>query len=439
MSIYDYEARFGASDKTTRAMKNAIEDWFDLYYQADTSENRDPCQRIAYTVVNKLVKAMFGEYRAEAGDSSYQSLVDALDTQKKTAVQLALIGGECYLKPCPGAGQFSFTLIPRNNVLIFGRDPDGEPNDVGTAEHSAYGNQYYTLLERRMVDEAGFLTIENRLFRSNDGNTLGTQVALSQHPGYAALQESYCFEIPLGGTGLVRMKTPILNCVDGSADGVSVYAAVAGLIRNIDANEAQMNGEFSRGESRVILSADMLRDDQLQDHLFVGLDEDPERVGMTVYSPSLRYEAYLARKQEYLRNVESMVGMRRGMLSDANMEERTATEITSSAGDFNLTVIDFQKMWEAAQAQMLTLCGKLAALYKLPFPEDMRVSVDWGNSTLYDEDKIWEDYRQMVTMGLIAPEVALGWRFNLPASTPAERQAIRDKFMPEGVTSQQVQ
>ena len=175
----------------------------------------------------------------------------------------------------------------------------------------------------------------------------------------------------------------------------------------------------------------MLRDGQLQDHLFVGLDEDPERVGMTVYSPQLRYDAYLARKQEYLRNVESMLGMRRGMLSDANMEERTATEITSSAGDFNLTVIELQQMWQEALKKTLALCGKLAALYHLPFPEIMEVSVDWGNSTLYDEDKVWEEYRQMVSMGLIAPEVALGWRFNLPSNTEVERKTIREKYMPQ--------
>ena len=71
MSIYDYEARFGVSDKTTKAMKTAIGDWFNLYYAADSTKG-DPCQRIAYTVVNKLVKAVFGEYRAEAGDGSYQ-------------------------------------------------------------------------------------------------------------------------------------------------------------------------------------------------------------------------------------------------------------------------------------------------------------------------------------------------------------------------------
>ena len=431
MSIYDYEARFGASDKTTKAMKSAIEEWFTLYYLAESQTDRDPCQRIAYTVVNKLVKAMFGEYAAVAGDSSYQQLVDALDDSRKQAVQLAMVGGECYLKPCPGMDSFGFTLIPRNNVLVFGRDPEGEPTDVGTVELSSYGKYFYTLLERRTLDDGGLLTITNTLYRSADRDSLGTQVSLQEHPAYENLAQSYRFEAPLGGIGLVRLKTPMLNCVDGSREGVSVYAAVAGLIRNIDENEAQMNGEFSRGESRVIVSSDMLRDGQLQDHLFVGLDEDPEAVGMTVYSPQLRYDAYLARKQEYLRNVESLVGMRRGMLSDANMEERTATEITSSAGDFNLTVIELQKMWETAQAQTLALCGRLAALYQLPFPEVMEVSVDWGNSTLYDEDKVWEEYRQMVSMGLIAPEVALGWRFNLPSSTEAERQTIRERYMPQ--------
>ena len=430
MSIYDYEAKFGASDKTTKAMKAAIADWFGLYY-GDAQTGSDPSQRIAYTVVNKLVKAMFAEYSAVAGEGSYQHLVDALDVHRKAAVQLALVGGECYLKPCPVGGAFAFTLVPRDHVLIFGRSADGELLDAGTMERSAAGKNFYTLLERRTLDGDGFLTITNQLYRSADRDSLGTQVSLQEHPGYAGLQERYRYEAPLGGIGLIKMKTPMLNCVDGSSDGVSVYAAVAELIRNIDENEAQLKGEFSRGESRVILSRDMLRDGELQDHLFVGLDEDPEAVGMTIFNPDLRVDAYLARKQEYLRNVESLIGMRRGMLSDANMEERTATEITSSAGDFNLTVIEFQKMWEEAQAKTLDLCGKLAALYQLPLPEEMTVTVDWGNSTLYDEDKIWEEYRQMVSMGLIAPEVALGWRFNLPASTEAERQIIRQRYMPQ--------
>ena len=46
MSIYNYEEAFGAADKTTPAMKKAIERWFALYYDDSTDESKDPGQRI---------------------------------------------------------------------------------------------------------------------------------------------------------------------------------------------------------------------------------------------------------------------------------------------------------------------------------------------------------------------------------------------------------
>lgn len=430
MSIYDYEAAFGMADKTTKAMRNAISEWFSLYYGSESTESEDPSQRIACTLVNKLVKAIFGEYAAAAATPGSQEVADQLSSVKERAMQLALVGGECYLKPYPTGKGFQFTLVPRNNVLIFGKDTEGIPNDLGMVERSAYGKFYYTLLERRQEDKDGLLTITNRLYRSGDSSTLGTRVKLWEHPAYAQLEESYRFSVPLDGIGLARMKTPMLNCVDGSSDGVSVYAAVTGLIHNLNENEAQLNGEFRRGESRLVVSRDLLTDGQLRDHLFVGLDDDPEQVGITVFSPQLRVDAYLARKQEYLRNIESVVGLRRGMLSDANIQERTATEIASSAGDFNLTVIQLQQMWQTAMEEALQLCEKLASVYCLPALGNADISVDWGNSTLYDEDKIWQEYRQMVQQGLLAPEVALGWRFGLPATTEEERRIIRQRYMP---------
>ena len=435
MSIYDYESSFESADTTTKAMRNAVEDWFSLYYQPDAQEDSDPCQRIAYTVVNKIVKTVFGEYKVSAISPVVAEQIARLDKKRKEALQLALVGGECYIKPCPVEGGFSFTLIPRNNVLIFGRDAEGAPMDMGTVEKTVRGKYYYTLLERRSVDEKGYLTIENRLFRSTASDKLGNQVSLSEHPEYGALAVRYRYPEPVGSVGLARIKTPMLNCVDGSADGVAVFAPAAGLIRNIDRNEAQLNGEFSRGESRIIASSDLLgRNSQgsrdLTDHLFVGLDEDPEQVGITVFSPELREKSFLARKHEYLRNVESIIGLRRGMLSDANIEERTATEIASSAGDYNLTVMDFQEMWENALRQVVDICCVLARLYRMNVPKDLTFSVDWGNGILYDEGATWEAYKEMVTSGLLKPEVALGWRFNMPAETEEELAAIRKRYMP---------
>ncbi len=433
MAIYGYEEAFGAADKTSPAMRKAVKNWFNLYYGESETE---PCQRVAYAVVSKLVRTVFGEYQTSTQDGFYRKLLEKLNEKARQAVELSLVGGECYLKPCLDQAGISFTLISRENVLIFGRDPAGNVTDIGTVERRIRDRHYYTLLERRTVDEQGCLTIQNRLYRSMNSQNLGTAVPLDSIAEYSQLPECYRYDQPFGSVGLVQVKTPILNCVDGSGDGVSVYAPAVGLIAAIDENEAQLRQEFIRGQSRIIASRDMLKDDgsggfSLEDHLFVGLDEDPEQVGITIFSPQLRQEAYLARKQEYLRNVESVIGLKRGMLSDANVEDRTATEISSSAGDYNLTVIDFQRMWERALRACLQLCSKLAKLYCLVQPADgAQVNIDWGNGVLYDEDKTWESYQKMVASGLLKPEIALGWRFNMPAATDQDRQVIREKYMP---------
>jgi len=189
MSIYKYERAFGAWDRTSGAMRKAIDRWFAMYYDGQTGENHDPCQRIPYTVVNKLVKAVFGEYKASTKTPFGERILAKLDEKKRLAMQLALVGGVCYIKPCPVEAGFSFTLVPRNQVLIFGRDAEGRPTDIGLSERSVDGKYYYTLLERRTVDPEGYLTISNRLFRSQDRQNLGTEVHLKNVPAYRVLAE----------------------------------------------------------------------------------------------------------------------------------------------------------------------------------------------------------------------------------------------------------
>ena len=162
MSIYGYEQAFGALDKTSPAMRKGIERWFAMHYNGAADDRADACQRIPYTVVNKLVKAVFGEYQVSSGEMLGKALLAELKGKERLAMQLALVGGVCYLKPCPVGTGFSVTLIPRDRILIFGRDGHGMPTDVGLVEKSVVGNDYFTLLERRTIDEAGYLTITNR-------------------------------------------------------------------------------------------------------------------------------------------------------------------------------------------------------------------------------------------------------------------------------------
>lgn len=433
-----YAQAFRAADITSREMRTAIPVWFDLYFQEKPSKEGDPCQRIPYTVVRKLTKTIFSEYTAKSTDAFADAVLDALAKRNTEAMQMALIGGESLLKPIPGANGIRFSVIPRYNVLVFGRDAEGNMTDIGTVEKTAHGKFYYTLLERRTVDERGYLTIRNHLYKSYTNDGLGQAVPLSELPQYADLQEEYTFAKPIGSIGLISLKTPMVNCVDGSADSVSVYAAAVGLIRNIDRNEAQMSGEFDRGESRIIVSADMLEKGKdgktkLSDNIFVGLDEDPETTGVTIFSPALREASFLARKQEYLRNVENVIGLKRGLLSEVEAAERTATEITSSAGEYNLTIIDFQRMWEVTVKETMRLCGILGHLYNVAGAHEIAddaVVINWGNGILYDENKTDQELRAQVQAGLLQPERYLGWYYNLPCETPEDRAKIREMYMP---------
>lgn len=438
--IQSFEDAFGVKDVTTPEMRRAIQAWFALYFDGDAPPEEDDCQRIPAIIVNKLYKTAFSEYSAAIARDGAEWLsgeLERLNRKSKTAVQYQLVGGECLIKPVLWGGTLDFTLIRRDCFLPIARDADGKLLSVGTVENTVQGGWYYSLLERRTVEADGALTIESRLFRSRDGATLGEEVSLQSLPKYEQLQP--VLRLPgIGGVGLAQLRTPLFNCVDGTSDAVSVYASAVGLIKNINRNERQFCDEFENGASRIIASGDLLKTDKygrkrFSDKLFVGLDEDPEAVGITIFNPTLREGSYLARKQEYLRDCENLIGLKRGILSEVEAAERTATEITSSAGDYNLTIQDFQATWEQALRDTLELCARLGSLYGMTgetFDPQSDLSVDWGDGVLFDRQRVWSEYQSMVSSGLLKPELALAWYFDLPHDTPEDLARIRAEYMP---------
>lgn len=352
-----YQAAFGAEDISSQAMKRAVGKWFSLYY------DREDLMQLPYTVVRKVVQSVFAEGKVQ-GLGPWPG---------RDALELALIGGECYLKPVLLAGKWNWRAIPRGSILVFARDWHGEPTDVGLMEKTLSGRHYYTLLERRRVDGNGLLTVTNRLYRSQSRNELGREVSLSDQPMYAALPEKYTYPLPLGGVGLVRLRLPMANCIDGSREGVSIYAPATELMAAIAENERQLRGEFSRGQSRLVVSRDMLRGGQLMDDMFVALDESPETVGITVFAPELRQESFLQRQQAYLRTMENIIGLKRGLLSQVEAAQRTATEITSSQGEYMALILDLRRAVETAAEK----CGHLLDILD---GQKRTVSVEWGDN-----------------------------------------------------------
>lgn len=444
---------FGCGDITTGQMKDAIRGWFDLFFQREQTSNEDPSQRLPYTIVNKLTKACFAEYdsaltnaAASGGLNEKTMWLDAarraIDAQKQDVMQWAMIGGECFIKPVPNKhGSFTYFTVRRDHYNVLGRAPNGEINDALFAEISRISGRYYTLMERRSVDGHGYLTICYKLYVSESQEVLGREVALTSLPQYAELQPEHTYGVPFGGLGLTYVRLPMVNGVDGSHDGTSIYEPAMQLIHNIYTNEKQLCREFELGRSRVMAGSDMLttvgqngKNVKLKDDLFVGLD-GVTNIPIAVFSPVLRDESFERRKQSYLKSCENVIGLKRGILSDVEAVQRTAKEISSSEGDYSLSIIDLQRMWYDTLRETLRITDLWGQVLNLctgiTIDLDNVLNVSWGNGVLYDADKDWSETLDMVSAGLLKPELALAKKYDLPYSTPEDLQAIREKYMPE--------
>lgn len=445
LSAPDAQAAIG-KDITSAKMRSAIRDWFNVYFERAPEKDSDPCRRLPYSIINKLTKTTFSEYDSSITGTEKSAKLAwqdknraALDKLRKEVMQWVLVGGEGFIRPIPTASGFAFRFVRRNEYNVLARDAGGEITSVCCIETSKHSGAWYTLTETRALGAGGLLTISNRLYHSTDKSHLGTQVHLTTLPQYAQLAPDYTYPQPLGGLGLIHVKTPMVNCVDGSDDGISVLEPVLGLIRNVNQNERQYDAEFELGKSKIIASRDMLEfgadgSAGMKSDIFMALEELPEKSGVTIFSPALRGESYERRLQSYLREAETLIGLKRGILSEVEAVERTAKEITSSEGDYSLTIQDFQQMWYDALRETLRVCEVLGRMYRLcdltAYDPDA-LAVTWGNGILYDRDKERENLRQDVQSGLLKPELYLGWLYDLPCDTPEEQAAIRQKYMPE--------
>lgn len=346
-AVENIEEALGMTDATSSAMKHAIAEWYAAWYGRAPTKTEDPCQRLPYAIVNKLCKATFGEYDSglQHTDSAKGKYLDCVrntfDACKTSFMTQAMIGGEAWAKPVPMPdGRLTWQIVGRDSIIILGRDASGIPSDMALCEKSVSADHhFYTLVERR-TSFAGRLTIQYRLYCSDNKSTLGRRVPLASLPQYERLEDEYTFAVPIDGVGMVFLRMPITNCVDGSADGVSIYEPAMGLIHRINENELQFSREFELGRMRVVASADILRTHNgkklLTDDVFVGLDGNEQSVGITPFAPALRNESYEARRQTYLKAIENLLGIKRGILSDAEAVSKTATEIITfakSAGD----------------------------------------------------------------------------------------------------------
>ena len=336
--------------------------------------------------------------------------------------------GSFVLKPIGNSGS-EFVSADKFVPITFG--DNGKPLDIGFLTVKRVGqNDYFTRFERHYFTN-GNLTIENKCFHSQDPSDIGQTCSLEEVPEWASINPG-----PVIYPGMQQMdfgyyRNPIKNRIDGSACGVSVFEAAKGRIRKADIQGARLDWEYDSGERAIHVDDRALKKDRktgrfgmakLNKRLYRGLnlDDGKDKELYKEYSPEMRDEAYKRGLEEYKREIEFIVGLAYGDLSDAQEVEKTATEIKiSKARKYNRVTAIQSNLEECLEDFAAGL-----AFYNGLYTSGYEFMCKFNDSILTDEESERQQDRQDVSMGIMSHlEYRMKW-YN-------EDEATARKNLPE--------
>ena len=88
-------------DCTSQEMKDAIAEWFELFYRKRADQVRGPPASGSLYGCEQDAKTAFGEYTFASENAFASGIMDALYDIHARAMHDALIGGLAYIKPFP--------------------------------------------------------------------------------------------------------------------------------------------------------------------------------------------------------------------------------------------------------------------------------------------------------------------------------------------------
>lgn len=407
-----------------KRMLNGEADWITDYVESLKIE-----EGICREFADATLIEMETRVSIDSLDKKYQKAIVDLNENMQEGLGL----GSFVLKPIGNSGS-EFVSADKFVPITFG--DDGKPLDIGFLTVKRVGqNDYFTRFERHYFTN-GNLTIENKCFHSQDPSDIGQTCSLEEVPEWATINPG-----PVIYPGMQQMdfgyyRNPIKNRIDGSACGVSVFEAAKGRIRKADIQGARLDWEYDSGERAIHVDDRALKKDRktgrfgmakLNKRLYRGLnlDDGKDKELYKEYSPEMRDEAYKRGLEEYKREIEFIVGLAYGDLSDAQEVEKTATEIKiSKARKYNRVTAIQSNLEECLEDFAAGL-----AFYNGLYTSGYEFMCKFNDSILTDEESERQQDRQDVSMGVMSHlEYRMKW-YNEDEETAAENLPEQNSVM----------
>lgn len=400
----------------TGEMAANIQLWSDMYQNKPFWINKkirsaNLSSAIAYEtaklVTLELKSKVKGSLTADYLDRIYQKSVL---TKLRTFTEYGVAKGSLIIKPVADKNGIRTQFIQSDSFFPISFDGSGTLTKCVLSDQIRKGKYIYTLLEIHTLS-GNSLTIQNRLFRSENDGILGIEVSLSEVEELSALSSDFevvnVSKLPFG-----LFKCPMANQIDSHSPlGVSCYSRAVDLIREADRRYSNICWEYEATETAVHVAESMLKYDKENDRyeypagnerLYRAVQFSTGAVDkpfIDVFSPQIRSKELYEGWNNQLRMIEFACSLAYGTLSDPSQVDKTATEIEASKQRSYTFISDTQFALQTALEDYIDGAWLWSQIYGLVPNGSYKMEFDWGDSIISSPDQKRKQDIQDVSIG----------------------------------------
>jgi A118 family predicted phage portal protein len=330
----------------------SISDWYALYEQTANFDRKVKSLNLAKSIVDEVGKSAVHEFgfvvNSKNTDLGYVSKF--IDKNLMLLVTHLCVGGSVALKPYVEGKRVGVVVVPATNFKAH-FDTFGELKECSFKSEIYEGHSVFTLIEDHTYDkEKREYRIDYSLFKANAETAtlsgLGSQVPLKACSETAGLDDFVVIEDV--DKHLCVVKT--LNNTIYQNVGQAIYAGAIEMIYEAYKQYNRIMWEYEGGELAVQANAELFHKvgsstknqnyelPQGKERLYIALPGSSNDFDLETYAPTLRDSNYWTGLNNLLRRIEFACGLSYGVLSDANEQTMTATEIISSKQRYYITI-----------------------------------------------------------------------------------------------------
>lgn len=253
-------------------------------------------------------------------------------------------------------------------------------------------------------------SVENNVYTiRNKATQGGDEIPLTSVPRWADIPE----EISIAGVDRLPLgifRCPTANRRPDDITGVPITFGCDATLRKIARTLADIETEFDRKKVRIFADRQLLRpiyDDkgvevgrELADDVFAGLGETDAPV-FNIYDPALRESAYFAKLQQHFTMLEREIGASRGILTELNTKNATATEIRRAMHDTFCLLDDIHGEYEQYIEQLIYGINVLCNYYGIEADTAYELHYDWSYALLEDSAETFRQLMEARSAGII--------------------------------------